>query len=286
MNAHIDFATKMRGGPYLQHLSVLPGYRNSIYKSKKNETGIITLKDHEIHTQSIVVFDANGNSSILNFEVRWGTNQSEKSTARKAPLFKTDEVNVFENESLSVYLPENTIYDNIHFEYHETEGLNNKIYTLQNPYTPIHNYFPVTIHAPYNPKDTGKVIMKLSLHQKDKFKKAKYEENGYRAYFRDFGKYQLILDTIPPSIKPLGQFREGIHLSGSNKIMFSASDNTKEIASFNGFIDNQWILFTNDKEAAFIYTIDQYCTPGEHSLKIIVKDLAGNTTIKNYHFTR
>ena len=46
------------------------------------------------------------------------------------------------------------------------------------------------------------------------------------------------------------------------------------------------ILFTNDKELSFNYSIDKYCPPGEHILKIVVKDLVGNTTVKEYHFTR
>ena len=31
MNAHIDYKTKTTGGSYIQHLSDLPGYINSIY---------------------------------------------------------------------------------------------------------------------------------------------------------------------------------------------------------------------------------------------------------------
>ena len=34
------------------------------------------------------------------------------------------------------------------------------------------------------------------------------------------------------------------------------------------------------------YDFDEYCSAGEHELKIIVKDLAGNQTEKNYRFTR
>ena len=68
--------------------------------------------------------------------------------------------------------------------------------------------------------------------------------------------------------------------------MFSASDNSKDIEEFTGLLDGQWLLFSNDKNGAYIYKMDKYCSPGEHYLKIIVRDIVGNTTIKNYHFTK
>lgn len=34
LNAHIDYKLRHSGGPFVQHLSQLPGYTNGIYKSK------------------------------------------------------------------------------------------------------------------------------------------------------------------------------------------------------------------------------------------------------------
>jgi hypothetical protein len=164
--------------------------------------------------------------------------------------------------------------------------MGSKIFSLHNENVPIENYFPIKIKGNYKQRDTGNIVIKLMTNQKERFKKARFDNGWYTASFRDFGKYELVIDTIAPVVKPIGSFRDGATITTLNKIIFSASDNTKEIAEFTGLIDGQWILFSNDKEASFIYTIDKYCTPGEHLLTIIVKDLVGNTTTKNYHFTR
>jgi hypothetical protein len=69
INAHIDFKTKNNGGAFLQHLSPLPGYENGIYKTRLGEDGITRLTLGNAHKIKIVVSDANGNSSILQFNL-------------------------------------------------------------------------------------------------------------------------------------------------------------------------------------------------------------------------
>ncbi len=289
LNAHIDYKTRNNGGPFLQHLSILPGYLNGIYKSQKGEDGIISLEDNTPHHITIKVYDANENVSDLVFDIEFaGTDFTKTNNKKNSPefIFKPGQINIFENEAISFYLLENSIYDYFQFHYNESIVMGSKIFSLHNENVPIENYFPIKIKGNYKRRDTGNIVMKLMTNQKEKFKKARFDNGWYTASFREFGKYELVIDTIAPVVKPIGSFRDGATITTLNKIIFSASDNTKEIAEFTGLIDGQWILFSNDKEASFIYTIDKYCTPGEHLLTIIVKDLVGNTTTKNYHFTR
>ena len=128
-------------------------------------------------------------------------------------------------------------------------------------------------------------VLMLAACKQD-FKKASLENNRYKAAFRDFGNYQLILDTMPPVVVPLSGFRDGINASRLKRIAFAVTDNTEELASFTALLDGKWLRFSNDKGKVFIYDFDEYCSAGEHELKIIVKDLAGNQTEKNYRFTR
>ena len=286
LNAHIDFKTKVNGGPFIQHLSKLPGYENGIYKSEHNHDGVIHFNKNETKSIKIVIQDANENDAELEFEVESeGIMTNEKN--QKNQIFEPNQINVFENESLSFYLPENAIYDAFHFNLSESKSSTGQnIYRFQNDYTPVQCYFPIKIKGNFDLKDTGKIVMKQNTYNKERYQKASFENGWYKASYRDFGTYQLIKDLIPPSVSPLYGFREGCNVSRMNKIVFSASDNTKPIGEFNGYIDGQWILFTNDKELSFIYDIDKFCPPGEHLLKIVVKDLVGNTTEKEYRFTR
>ncbi|MBU3715070.1 MAG: hypothetical protein FGM46_09005 [Ferruginibacter sp.] len=67
---------------------------------------------------------------------------------------------------------------------------------------------------------------------------------------------------------------------------FAVKDNIEEIGSFTALLDGKWLRFSNDKCKSFIYEFDEYCEPGEHTLEIIVKDLAGNESKETYRFIR
>jgi hypothetical protein len=74
LNAHIDYRTRAKGGPFLQHLSLLPGYPSpTIYASPagKPSTGVIDLSDGREHTIRIEISDTYGNASSLSFRVRY-----------------------------------------------------------------------------------------------------------------------------------------------------------------------------------------------------------------------
>ena len=128
--------------------------------------------------------------------------------------------------------------------------------------------------------------MKQVAHGRQRFKKAVFKKGWYNASFRDFGTYQLLKDTTPPVILPVGGFHNGINAQNLNRIAFSVSDNSVDIANFTALLDGEWILCSNDKGKVFVYEFDEKCTHGEHNLQIIVTDLVGNKTERNYQFVR
>lgn len=283
LNAHIDYRTKANGGPYLQHLSKLPGYHNGIYYCNSGN-GVITLTDNRKHEISIKVFDTNGNESTLSFSVQ------KPATPVKKPgfpgmLFLPNEVNIFENDHILMYLPENALYDSFHFRFAQINTRPQPSYALHNPSVPVHVYFPVMINPDAAFTDTSKIIMKRYAGAKEDYKKADFVNGWYRASFREFGNFQLVYDDIPPNIVPIG-FQDGMNASRLHSLRFRVKDNTEEIPFFEAYLDGEWLRFSNDKAKDFIYQFDEKCAAGKHLLKLVVKDLAGNTTEKTYHFTR
>jgi len=283
LNAHIDYKTHESGGPYLQHLSPLPGYKNGIYKTAKGEDGLIRLTDNESHEINIVVNDANGNHSELKFELTKSDMPVQPNNVETAKIFQPNMVNVFENESIWVYLKDSCLYDTFLAKVKELPG---KIFQVQDDKIPVHCYFQTWIKGDFAIADTGKIVMKQVAHGRQRFKKAVYKKGWYNASFRDFGTYQLLKDTTPPAVAPLGGFRNGINAQNLNRIAFSVSDNSVDIANFTALLDGEWILCSNDKGKVFVYEFDEKCTPGEHNLQIIVTDIVGNKTEKSYQFVR
>ena len=288
LNAHIDYKLKSSGGPYVQHLSRLAGYNNSIYKSV-NGDGVIAIEDDSVHKIKIEVKDANGNTSLLKFDVKRGPGVAEKIKNETLPFFNTTFfhpgfINLFENDNISFYLPENALYDSVRFRYNEIipkEGYT--IYQLHNTTVPVQVYFPIKIKTLSLLPD--KMVMHRFANNKNDFAKAEFENGWYKASFREFGNFQLMVDTLPPKIVSIG-VRDGMNAAKLNRLAFVITDNTEEIKNFTATLDGNWLRFSNDKGKTFIYNFDEQCTPGEHELKIIAEDQVGNVSERVYHFTR
>jgi murein DD-endopeptidase MepM/ murein hydrolase activator NlpD len=284
-NAHIDYKMKTNGGPYVQHLSPLPGYLNKIYTTDKNN-GVVVLKDSNSHAIKIIVSDANGNLSFLKFNLLPAKFEPAKKTYPGTQKFVPNYVNIFENNNIRFYMPEGCIYDTINFVYKEfptAEGKN--IYQLHNTSIPVHSMYPISVKENFAEADTGKIVMKRSSGSKTNYAKANYKNGWYTASFRDFGNFQLIVDREPPIVTAVG-FRNGMNATNASRIIFRVKDNTENLASFIALLDGNWLRFTNDKGGSFIYNFDERCELGEHELKIIATDQVGNKTEQVYTFTR
>lgn len=284
-NAHIDHKTRGNGGPWLQYLSPLPGYENFIYKTDNNK-GVVVFSDSERHRINIIIADANGNQSKLNFEI-----DAPKVLRAKSDIIATQKLipnylNVFDNGTVTFYLPENALYDTVHFMYKELPSAEGKaIYQLMNATIPVQTYFPVSIKENFAIEDTGKIVMERFYGSKKDFAKAVYKNGWYTSSFREFGNFQLLVDREPPTIVPIG-FRDGVNAAGLKRILFQIKDNTEDIVNFTALLDGNWLRFSNDKGINFIYNFDEKCAAGEHELKISATDQVGNTTERTYNFVR
>jgi len=286
LNAHIDYRYKAAGGPYLQHLSRLPGNEGGIYKSNGND-GVVDLGVEKTKEIKIAVADPEGNTSYLKFSITSTGNSITK--AKPVDVVKTFHpgyVNVFENEFVQFYLDEKALYDSFNFKYKKVlDAGGRNIFQLHNATVPLQNYFTLKIKSDYFITDASKAVILRTYGSKKDYVKATLENGWYKARFREFGNFQLLQDDTAPSISPLG-FYDGINAAKLSRIVFAVTDNTEEIEKFTATLDGKWLCFTNDKGRNFIYKFDELCGPGEHELVVTAEDQVGNTATKTYRFTR
>jgi murein DD-endopeptidase MepM/ murein hydrolase activator NlpD len=293
LNAHIDYKTRGSGGPFIEHVSKLPGYNNSVYKTF-NGDGVINIEDDSTHSMKIVVKDAFGNTSVLKFAVQRNAKVTETkvkdSTGYFQPRsFRPGFINIFETATIRFYLPQNCLYDSMRFQYNETPGKTGyTVYQLHNTSVPLQRIFPISIKAA-TPLP-NKMVMHRFANGKNDYARAepenyKSETGWYKASFREFGNFELMIDTLPPTIAPIG-FKDGMNCSKQSRIVFVVKDNTEEIKNFTATLDGNWLRFSNDKGSRFMYDFDEMCPAGQHELKIIAEDQVGNVVEKIYKFTR
>ena len=294
VNANIDYKTRASGGPYIQHLSRLSGYPEGVYKDI-NGDGVIELTDKNVHQVKIVVKDANENTSILEFKIKKGVINETASSNDAASRFQQKEfmpgfVNVFDKESLQLYLPPGTLYDSVTFAHSEKNSVSpdsySKVYSVLSGLIPAQDYFTIRIMidkpVPENMK--GRILMRRTWKGKSEVVTANQIGDWYSAKFNAFGDFELIADSEPPVISI--NFNDNANISHHRNISIIPKDNNDEIRNFRAELDGKWLCFNNDKGRNYIYTFDERCPPGKHELKVYVKDEAGNTAEKIYHFTR
>ena len=292
LNAHIDYKTRAGGGPYIQHLSRLPGYPEGTYHDF-NGDGVIELTDDKVHDVRIEVKDPQKNTSVLSFKIKKGlireNGRDDSAAYFQALSFHPGFVNVYENDEMQLMVPPGALYDSIAFSHSSKSstgpGTFSLIHSVLSGLVPVQEPFIIRLKAnkPIADSLSEKVLMKRTWRGSDELVTTTREGDWFVAHFRNFGDFQLIVDEEPPVI---GGIANGANLSKSSRIVFTPKDNSDEIAYFRAELDGKWLRFTNDKGRNFIYIFDEKCPRGNHVLKVMVKDLAGNYSERIINFTR
>ncbi len=296
LNAHVDFKTKATGGSYLQNLSELPGYINSIYKNR-TDNNVITFADTAIHLLQIVVKDAYQNTSTFECKIKYVGFNSQSSThdsrlsTSASRIFYPLMLDGLENEECEFYIGERCLYDSVSIRYNKIDataaGVVSSTHAIGAPYIPLQEAFLIRIKPTRSLTMTekSKTVMQWYAGKKTDIQKVDWQQQWAGASFREFGFYQLLVDMEPPQIVPIN-FAEGVNLSKATRMIFTVKDNLDKFKNVKAELDGKWLRFTNDKGRTFIYTFDENCLSGSHSLKIHAEDEAGNISEKIFVFTR
>ncbi len=286
INAQIDYPYAERGGGSLQHLSPLPGATTVVYNLYGGD-GMIHMDDNTAHEILIEVKDANGNTTRINFSVQY-----EVSLAKASPTFTGERllpnnINIFERSDFELVTTEKTIYDTVKLSYTAIKNGNvnavSAIHTFLSAAVPFHDSVTVRIKPSVTIADEWKehIIIKNVCGSKTVVQKAAWQKGWLVAKFRQAGSYQAFIDNTPPTINAVAA-----DLSKASRIVFTPTDNFGEIKSLRVTIDDQWLRFSNDKGRSWIYTFDEKFPAGEHQLKVIVEDEAGNVSVKEWKVKR
>ena len=288
LNAHIDYRYKTLNGSYLQHLSEMPGYLNSIY-TNGNGKGVVDISDGDMYDILVVVKDAAGNTSQLKTRVQF---DPRVPVAPPVPgkIFYPLMLEGFEKENSEFFIGEKCLYDSVHIAYRNNASGNpdvlSDVHSIGASYIPLHESFLIRIlpDLSFTEEDKQYTVMQWTSGGKSSVQKVQWQDKWASASFRDFGNFQLVRDTIPPVITL--SFSDWADLSLSTRITFTVRDNLQLVKNVRAELDGKWLRFTNDKYRAFIYQFDEKCLSGTHVLKVSAEDEAGNKATVSYNFVR
>lgn len=291
VNASIDFAANYNFGSRIMKSRKLPGNQLSFFKPDK-KNGILTFTDDKIHEIFITVGDQSGNTVNLRF---WVKSHKPEGYVQVPFLpegdttvsFKYNKFNKFETNDLKVEFPIGSLYEDIIFTYKKTPGSKNmfsEIHYLHNPEVPIHSRIKVSIKASKLPRNLqSKALLVRVDREGDRSPAGGSYENGYvTASTNLFDGYAIVVDTIPPVIRPSAE-----NSKSKTSLKFTVSDNFSGINTYSGEVNGQWALVEWDpKNKLMIYRFDNVANPGKNKFTLFLEDEKGNKSSYSTTFTR
>ncbi len=284
LNSYIDYEYYRTNYRRLQKSWVEPGNKLSNYRKLING-GIVDLSDEEVHDIDYEVIDTYGNKSTLSFRVQ-SKQMNIVPKERNGKLISYKQKATIEKEQLKAVFEPGTFYSDFYMDL-ETKPANNlyysKLYQVQDDHHPVHQHYSLKIKADGLPSELRDKALIAAVSEKSgrKWSMGGNYENGWiTARVRQLGTFAISVDTVAPKIKPLSIYNNS-RLTEPNCIRFKISDDFSGIASYNGQIDGNWVLFEYDaKNALITYYFDKkrFQFDQKHELKLRVKDGKGNTT--------
>ena len=286
INSLIDYPEFIDKKIRIQKTQIEPNNKLSIYDKVVNN-GIFDFNDSLFHNLNFVVKDVFGNTSQLSFIIKSDSlNDSllkiRESVSVEHEYFSFSKKCIFEADSLVVTIPKNALYDSIIFEQKISEPQSNsfsKTYHIHNKHTPLHKNITIAIKPDSIPDELKEKALIANINdKKEKFNSigGKWENGFLIAKNSQFGKYFVMLDTIPPEITALNIHNKK-SIKGYKTIVIKITDDFSGIKSYRGTLNDCWILMEYDKKNdKLTYFVDDRIKKGKNVFKIEVEDERGN----------
>lgn len=294
INAHIDYAEKMRNRRDIQRMFLQPNNKMSIY-GKNTNRGIGIFNNKGETEGRVIVKDAHKNRSELIFSISTVFPVEEVMPPPVRPenfamLMRYDQPNNFTNSNLSLSMPANSLYDDLLFEFSTSDrvkGSLTPVYHIHDRFTPVHRSYSLSIRADnIPPSQRDKALIVQLNDDKPNPVNSQWKNGSVHGQTNVFGMFTVMADTVPPVIEPLN-ISPGRNMSGQGKISFRVRDDLSGIKSYRGLINDEWVLFEFDPKNDLLFYIFDHSRIGRgqtHELKLTVTDQKDNASTYSVDF--
>lgn len=289
MNSHIDYEEFIKTQKKVHKTFIEPGNKLAIYKNPINR-GVFNFTDGQKHKVKIVLFDVQMNKSDIVFYIK-STNKISFQKEEYTTLFRYDRSNEFENDEVKLELPEEALFTDLKFNYRLIPGnskICSNIHHLHKNLVPMNKYAQIKIKPTSLPeKLRDKALLAVIDIPSNSLSSlgGEYSFGWVKSNTRVFGDICVVVDTLAPKITPLS-IAENKTLSEAGQLRFRIKDNLSGIKKYDGFIDDNWVLFEYDaKNNLITYRFDEHINKGkQHDIKVIVSDQKENSNEYNASF--
>lgn len=297
INALIDYPQYQRNREYYIVTRHLRGDRNN-FSIATRDNGYLSFDDNMVHKLEYRVSDHKGNTTRHVFHVRGCPSNTISNDDTEPSITQSDgeAITYFKSFHMSrpgfvVSVEPYTVYENDMLTYRSAKdpgGLSPQHHIALKRYPlPPHQSFEVTLHLssstlPSDLKDkttvvciNGKNVSALPTSRSG---------DTFRAKTRSFGAFALRLDTVAPTVQPVG-FAEGKPIKGA-RVTVKIADNLTGIVSYSCLINGEWQLAEHDGKTATLFVDAALLRKGRNTVTFRLSDAVGNSTEKTWILTK
>lgn len=282
INSFIDYKEYKDKSRRVQRSFIDPNNHLSIYTTK-NDHGL-KVEAGNLYSIRYEIKDISGNAAVLKFWVRGNSAKDGKmdaSQSKNGPLFSYRKNNEFNAENLSLEVPGRALYNDFYFEYEVSAtkpGLFSDVHRLHYETVPLHSYCKLSIRPDSLPQRWADKALIVKIKKDGTYSSygGTYQNGKLHTKTREFGNYCIVLDTIPPNIRPVN-IKNNKSLLAQNTIKVKITDERSGIKSYDAYLGNEWILMEYDaKNDLLIYRFDHKLKEGDNEFKLLVVDERDN----------
>jgi len=287
INAHKSYELFLKEKSSFHRCFILPNNKLEIYEATNN--GLISLEDSQVHDVNVIITDAAGNKSYLDFRIQKKAEEllvsKNKSEAHR--YFKFDEANSISTGECSLRMPPFRLLNDelvsiVH--YPNKEGSYSKYFQVGDRSIPLQNKCILSIKLKDSLSlDSSKYFIRRYNPVNGRYytQGGEYKDGWIRTRVKEFGIYTVGYDTVKPVVK-----WKASDLLQSKTIRIRATDDNSGIANYSLEINGVWIpLYYNYKSARLEGLLEEeikITTESHYRLK--VEDDSGNVNIEEGFF--
>ncbi len=297
VNAHIDYANKVKRNAKYQRCYILPGNALPFYETKNN--GKIKVAADQIPNLKLSIKDTYGNESILDWEFNYldefqtiskGTGEGE--VKHSHTTFPFNEVNKIEEQGIKLRFPKGAFYDTVHFTLKKQNNGPKEsfspVYEVHNRYTPVHKYYSMAIKASGVPVEYREKAL-IAFRDKEGTIEAeggRFAKGYIKTKTRQLGPFHIRVDTVAPTINPVN-FKKGTNFTGNKAMKIIIKDDLAGIEKYKPKINGEWVRMAYDeKNDLLVFKDFSRLKKGNHELLLTVYDKQGNKTTFKTQFKK
>lgn len=288
INTYVDYAYFKRTNDKIQKLYIENINPLNLYDRSLGD-GALKLNDSKniLINYKIILFDFNNNTTVINIPIVYTDQTKEKIFQKKG------NINIQNNLDKKIRLENYFIeFKKGTFDYNAslTISESNNTINIDNDTIPLRKPFTIK-YSLKNIDDSRKKYLYLGMKGPKNYhyfiSNEKFNDSII-GHAKKLGKFKILTDSIPPDIN-FYNLKNDQWISNRKKLTIKINDNESGIKSFNGWINNKWILLEYEsKKNMLTYDFEDKVNSNDskNELVVSVKDNCGNVSMKKITFYR